>query len=228
MSIAVDGTTPALVTGNLSATTASFTAPADSLLVALWAVTFGAGTDSITNTGGALTWTDQDASGFYNTIVKVSTAPAASSVARTVTAQTTTPSAKTAMKLLVFTGVDLAAPVGATGAGHATTANLTAAVYTSTVDESRAVGIAADDLANATPTSSDTGFGFSTTDFSGVAVHKASDTPTAGAGVTLNFNGTGASRNWDWAAIELLPKIVPFLSRRGLVLGQAVNRAATY
>lgn len=228
MAIAVDASTPALVTGTSSATTASFTAPADSFLVTLAAFTFGAGVESVTNSGTALTWTDQNASGFYNTIVWVFTAPAPVSVARTVTAQTTTPSGRVALKLLVFTGVDLAVPVGVTGIGNSTTQNLTADAYTSTVDNSRAVGLAADDLAGATPTSSDVGFGFSTTDFTGIAVHKAADTPVAGTPVTLNFNGTGVARNWDWVAVELLPLVVPFVAKRGVMLGQAVNRAANF
>lgn len=228
MPIAIDATTPAVVTGAASATTASFTAPGDSFLVGLWAVTLGGGTDTISNTGGALTWTRRAFSIFYSTVVNISTAPAVSSVARTVTAQTTTVGGNAALKLLVVTGVDLAAPIGATGSGHATTPNLTVNAYTSTVDGSRGFGLASDDLAAATPTSSDTGFPFAVSDFSGVGAYKAANTTPAGSSVTFNFDGGVAARNWDWAAIELLPLIIPFTARRGIVLGQAVQRAAFY
>lgn len=227
MPIAIDASSPAVVTGFSSAVSASFTAPADSFLVALSAFTAGIGTNSIVNSGTGLTWTLREVSSTYDAMPSIFTASAPVSVARTVTAQTTTPSALVALKLLVVTGADLTAPVGAVGAGDSTTQNLTAAVYTSTVAGSRAVGIATDSVGNATPTSSDVGFGFEL-DYTGVAVYKATDTATPGSGVTLNFNGTGASRNWDWAAIEILPKVAPFLASRGRILGQAVNRAATY
>lgn len=227
MPIAIDASTPALVTGGTSATTASFTAPTNSLLVAVCAFGVGIGTTSVVNSGTGLTWTLQESSATYDANPSIFTAPAPISAARTVTAQTTSP-VSTALKLLVVTGADLTAPVGATGAGDSTTPNLTAPVYTSTVAGSRAVGIATDSNADTTPTSSDVGFGFSLSSYSGTAVHKAADTATPGTGVTLNFNGGAAARLWDWAAIEILPLVTPFLPSRGRVLGQAINRAATY
>jgi hypothetical protein len=134
------------------------------------------------------------------------------------------------LKLLVATGVDLTAPVGAVGEGSSTTSNLTPTVYVSTADQSRAVGIASDSLQAGNPTTSDVGYAWNdaTGETSGIAVNKASNTPTSASNVTLNFNGGGLGREWNWAAIEVLPAVVPFTAPRPLVLGQAVNRAATY
>jgi hypothetical protein len=232
--IAVDASTPAIVTGVTPRTTASFTAPADSLLVALCSSNSGSVTHTVTNSGTALTWTSRAKrdifdSGAATPAVEIFTAPAAPSVARTVTLTSNNGGDTIELKLLVLTGVDLAAPVGATGEGSSATANLNAAVYTSTGANSRAVGIAADQNQAGTPTSSDVGFAWNITgESSGIAVYKAADTPVIGTGVTLNFNGTGGTRSWNWCAIEVLAAVVPYLAPRPLVLGQAVNRAAYF
>ncbi|MEU8151795.1 hypothetical protein [Nonomuraea sp. NPDC048901] len=234
MAIAVDASTPAIVTGVTPRTTASFTAPADSLLVALCGSNSGTVTHTVTNSGTALTWTSRAKrdildSGGATPAVEIFTAPAAPSVARTVTLTSNSGGDTVELKLLVLTGVDLAAPVGATGEGSSATANLTAAVYTSTAANSRAVGIAADQNQAGTPTSSDVGFAWNISgQSSGIAVYKAADTPTVGSSVTLNFDGTGGSRAWNWCGIEILPAVIPFVAGRGIMLGQAVNRAAFY
>jgi hypothetical protein len=233
VAIAIDASTPALVDGLSAVTTASFTAPADSLLVALCAFGGGSGTNTVSNSAAALTWTTRvnhqvgEDSGAYAATVTIFTAVAPTAVARTVTATAAAGGSQVSMKLLVVTGTDTTSPVGAVGENHSTTANLTASVYTSTVANSRAVGIATDDLAGPTPTSSDVGFGIAPDEYSGIAVYKAADTALVGSVVTLNFNGSG-SRNWNWAAVEVLPAVVPFQAPRPLVLGQAVNRAFTY
>ncbi|MGW4663171.1 hypothetical protein [Streptosporangium sandarakinum] len=216
MAIAVDASSPALVSDNGSATTAAFTAPAGSLLVALCAAGGGAGTNTVSNSGTGLTWATwvnhqagQDA-GAYNATAMIATAVAATAVSRTVTL-TATNGSFVALKVLVLTDVNTADPVGATGEGHSTTANLTAAAYTSTVDNSRAVGIATDSSSTTTePITSDVGFAFAQLfDYSGIAVHKAANTPTAGSAVTLNFNGGAVTRTWNWAAIEIKPSAPP-------------------
>ncbi|MEU7861208.1 hypothetical protein [Nonomuraea sp. NPDC049141] len=234
MAIAIDASTPALANSVDTAPTASFTAPAGSLLVALCAFGGGTGTNTIANSGTALTWAPRvnhqvgEDSGAFAGTVTIFTAVAPTAVARTVTATAASGGSQVSLKLLVITGADVANPVGAVGENHSTTANLTAAAYTSTVAASRAVGIATDSNADTTPTSADVGFGIATItdDYSGIAVYKAADTATAGSAVTLNFNGTGGSRTWNWAAIEILPAVVPFLAPRPLILGQAINRAA--
>lgn len=236
MAIAIDATTPAIVSGTTSSTTASFTAPGNSLLVALCASEGGATTITLSNSGTALTWVTQvrhmigEDSGAFSVGAQVSTAVALTSVARTVTCTTSAGGSMTDLKLLVVTGADVnGTPVGAKGEGHSTTINLTAAVYTSTVANSRAFGIGVDSDIGGLPTSSDVGFGFHHSgDSSGIAVHKAADTVAVSTGVTLNFNGGVAARSWNWAAIEVLPGIIPFTAPPPLVYGQAVNRASTY
>ncbi|MER6575837.1 hypothetical protein [Nonomuraea sp. NPDC001023] len=233
MALAVDASSPAIVTGTTPRATGSFLAPADSLLVALCASNSGNVTHTVTNSGTALTWTsrvkrDINDSGGNPAAVEIFTAPAVPSVARTVTLTSSNGGDTVELKVLVITGADLAAPVGATGEGSSSTSNITPTVYTSTVATSRAVGIASDSEQSGTPTTSDVGFAWNVLgQTSGIAVHKAADTPTAGTSVTLNFNGSG-TRAWNWAAIEILPALVPFLPPRPVMLGQAVNRAATY
>lgn len=233
MPLAIDASTPALTEADNTCTTASFTAPVDSLLVALCMCNTGSGaTNTVSNTGGALTWTQRinrqagEDVGAYTTTVKVFTAPAVSSVARTVTL-TTSGTGYTALKVLVITGADLANPVGSTGEGSSATVNLTPTVYTSTVADSRAVGIAGDAARFEAPTTSDVGFAFgSFPSPSGIAVYKAADTSTPSSSVTLNFDGSSAAtRNWNWVAAEILPVTPPPL-RRGIMLGQAIHRAA--
>jgi hypothetical protein len=236
MAIAIDASTPALVGALTAVSTASFTAPADSLLVALCGFDGGNGTNLISNSAAALTWTQRvnhqagEDTGAYGATATIFTAVAPAAVSRTVTATASSGGSQVALKLLVVTGADTTAPVGAVGENHSTTANLTASVYTSTVAASRAFGIATDSLDGATPTSSDVGFGIATgSDFSGIAVYKAADTATAGSAVTLNFNGSG-SRNWNWVAIEVLPAVVPFQAARPLTPGMSapIFRGAYY
>ncbi|MEU4225797.1 hypothetical protein AB0F17_16005 [Nonomuraea sp. NPDC026600] len=238
MAIAIDATTPAIVTGTTTCTTASFTAPANSLLVALGAAADGAATLSMSNSGTGLTWTTQvqhmtgEDSGAFAVAAFIATAVAVPSVARTVTFTTSSGGSTVDMKLLVVTGADIAGtPVGAKGEGHSSTANLSAAVYTSTVAQSRAVGIGTDSTATGgSPTSSDTGFAFDHAfDASGIAVYKSADTGSSGTGVTLNFNGSG-TRTWNWAAIEILPAVASFAAPRPLTPGMSapIFRGAYY
>jgi hypothetical protein len=235
--IAIDSSTPAIVSNTTdTATTASFTAPTDSLLVALCAIGGGFATNEVTNSGAALTWTVQvehmlgEDSGAFGGTTLIATAVTTSAVARTVTLSSSS-SSGVALKLLVITGADVTGgPVGAVGEGHATATNLTRNVYTSTVNGSRAVGIAAEEVAaGGTPTSSDVGFGWNQANFlAGVAVYKAADTASSGTVETLNFNGGGTSRDWNWSAIEVLPVVAPFTAAPPYMLGQAVNRSYFY
>lgn len=212
MPLGIDPSTPALTSGDGASTTASFTAPARSLLVALCSAGGGAGTNTVTNNGTGLTWTTRVNhqtgldSGAYNATVLIATAVADTAVARTVTL-TASNGARVNLKLLVITEASLSDPVGATGENHSATANLTPTVYTSTVADSLAVGIASDSSSASTdPTSADVGFAFSQIfAYSGIAVYKAATTPAIGSAVTLNFNGGAAARTWNWAAIEIKP-----------------------
>ncbi len=234
MALAVDPSTPALVTDTTSATTASFTAPANSFLVVLGAIGDNS-TITVSNTGAALTWTERVAhtsaedAGAYTATAYLATAPALASEARTVTLEASSGGVVVGLKVLVVTGIDFDTPVGATGEGHSATTNLTAAAYTSTVAESLAVGVAVDNSeAGVDPTSSDVGFGFSSGFAqSGIAVYKAAVTANDGTSVTLNFNGTGSSREWNWVAAELIPLPEP-VRFRGVVSTSARHRAASW
>jgi hypothetical protein len=233
VALAVDASSPALVTGDTPRVTASFTAPADSLLVALCSSNSGSVTHSVTNTGGSLTWTSRVKrdildSGGNVPAVEIFTAPAVSSVARTVTLTSSAGGDFVVLKVLVITGVELAGPVGASGEGSSSTANLTPNVYTSTGRGSLAVGIAADENQAGTVTSSDVGYAWNVSgETSGIAVHKAATTPTPGSTVTLNFNGASGSRLWNWCAIEILGK--PDVPRATVLRpAGAVHRAASW
>lgn len=211
-SLEIDPASPALVTGTSStATTASFTAPADSLLVALCSSNSGTVTHTVTNSGTALTWTSRVKRGIPETgassaTVEIFTAPAASSASRTVTLTSSNGGDFVALKVLVIAGADLSSPVGQTGEASSTTANITPTVYTSSVAGSRAVGVAADGNQAGNPTTSDVGFAWDQfIQSSGIAVYKAANTASSSSSVTLNFNGTGGSRAWNWAAIEVKP-----------------------
>lgn len=232
MAIAIHSSTPALANGTTSVSTTSFTAPDGALLVALCAAEGGTGTTTVTNSSSALTWTTRvihqsgSDAGAYGYTVMIATA-AATAVARTVTLTTSNTGSGVNLKLLVVTGVDMDTPVGAVGEGHATTSNLTPVVYTSTGINSRAVGIATDDGSGSPVTSSDVGFAFNTFFTSGIAVYKAADTPVAGSSVTLNFNGGGDPREWNWAAAELLALPEP-VRPRTINPTTAVHRSASW
>lgn len=236
MAIAVDSSSPALVTDTDSAvTTPSFTAPANSFLVALCSSSSGVVTHTVSDSS-TLTWTSQvkrdiDDSGGYACAVEVFTAPAVASVSRTVTLSSNNGGDTIVLKLLVFTGVDLTDPVGATGEGSSATDNIAPTVYTSTAAGSRAAGVGSDTDHNGgfgSPTSTDTEYGWDIApDYGGIAVHKAADTPSAGAGVTLNFDSTTSAAQWNWAAIEILA--LPDVPRPVIVHPvTAVHRAAAW
>ncbi|MGI5274880.1 hypothetical protein ACQEUU_37505 [Nonomuraea sp. CA-218870] len=167
-------------------------------------------------------------SGANGAAVEIFTAVAAASASRTVTLSSSAGGDIVALKVLAITGVDLDAPIGSVGEGSSSTANLTVTAYTSTAIGSRAVGIASDEESDSSPTSSDTGFPWAVSFvYSGIAVHKASNTSSAGTSVTLNFNGTGDSRAWNWAALEVLPRPE---TPRAVTLRptSAVHRAASW
>lgn len=212
MAIAIDASTPAIVQNASTAkTTASFTAPADSVLVACVGVA-GDATVTMSNSGTGLTWTNRKQrkstdSGAQSGMVAIFTAVTTTAVARTVTATSSVSSNPGGFKLFVVTGADTSSPFGASGAGSSTSNPITPTVYTSTVAGSRAFGIANDWLAAGSPASSDTGFPYDVAgDTSGIAVHKAANTASASTNVTLNFNGDGGSdAGWNWVAVEIKP-----------------------
>lgn len=115
------------------------------------------------------------------------------------------------MKVYEVTGINPNDFIGATATGTSATDNITPTVFNSTVDNSRTIGGAIDTANTATaPTSSDTEDAFvNLGGWGSMAVYKAADTATAGTGVTLNFDSSGATAAWSWAAIEILPPSPP-------------------
>ena len=198
---------PSLTSGvGSTRTTSSFTPPDGSLIVALCGFTQWDQPANVSASGGGLTWTRR---AWYNDgpAVAIFTAPRLTSGSMTVSVTSAHPGGDSgALKVLVFTGADLSA-VGASNTGDSNTSNLTVAAYTSTRAGSWGVGVAADWNASGSPTSSDVAYPWHISEeLSGVVVHKASATPIAGTPVTLNFNGgSGGSRWWAWAALEILP-----------------------
>lgn len=209
-------TSPAQTAVGTNPTTASFTAPAGSLLVA--SVTPNS-TGTMSNTGTALTWTLRSTSGGS----RIFTAPNPT-LQSSITATTT--GANIALKIWVVTGADLSSPVGATNSGSTTTNNATVAVYTSTVNNSRGF-CAAGELNGLGPgaTSTDT---FAVTYLgsavAGMSLNKAANTTPSATAVTFNMDGNGTSAaDWNWAAVEILPaaSVNQTVTATGIASGEA-------
>lgn len=214
MPIALDASTPAIVTHNdAQPTTASFTAPAGSHLKATFGYDSTGGTPFVNDTGG-LTWT---ARGGTPDRVRVWTAYASTAVSRTVHAEDGNSGfgGPANLKVEVYTGVDTTTPVGNTGSGTAdTTNNTTVNGYTSSVNDSFGTAIAHSSTSNGgAPTSTDVEDAWSPiSGTSGLHVRKSATTPTSGTTVQFNFDaaGTGAT-SWNWIAVELLPAAAPIV-----------------
>src|SRR5882757_8779324 len=102
MTIAIDASTPAIArvaSGNC--VSASFTAPANSLLLVLYE-NQNATTNTITDSSG-LTWSSVIESTGFGTIAGAKVAFAASSVARTVTMSSSTNTDHKILQVIVFT-----------------------------------------------------------------------------------------------------------------------------
>lgn len=223
MAIAIDASSPARFTGtpanNADITSASFTAPANSLLVAhVSADTNGSAADitiSVSDSGG-LTWTnrverDPGDAGAEAGHSSIWTAEQPTSASRTVSVRRTAGNGSTnriSCNVEVVTGADIGGtPTGNVAEGSSTTNNITPNTYTSSVNNSRGFGCGTCWNQLGVPTSTDTEDG---ADYAGaisvISLYKAADTPTSGTVVTMNFDagGTGAAA-WNWVALEVLP-----------------------
>lgn len=220
MAISVDAATIARFTGtpadNVDITSASFTPPANSLLV----VTIegdGSGTGNMTFScsGGSLTYAEQtkrsqsetSANGgvaaIWTAVVGGSPASMTVSVRRT---SANGGSNRLSVKVYIVTGQHASAPIGAVGEGSSTTQNLTASAYTSTANNSRGFAAGNDWAAKGAPTSTDTAdSAHYASQVSVVSLYKAADTATSGTSVTFNFDAAGPAPAWNWCALEILP-----------------------
>lgn len=222
MPVAIDASSPAVVSSiGTSLTTASFNPPDSSLLVA---TVMGGSSPTMSNNGAAITWTSRVSS--FD--VEIFTAPLpAGRTGMTVTV-TNGNSVSWGLKLDVITGGNLSSPVGATGTGDSSTNNLTVAGYTSTIAGSRGIGGALDSNGLGLPSTTDDGAAW-TGVFSGIRVAKAANTATAGSSVTFNFDAAGSSSaGWDWVAVEIVPALDPPRPAVYVANLTALHRAANF
>lgn len=232
MAIALSGTSPALATDEVDGTlpTASFSPPAQSLLVASAAATDSNGALSVS--GGSLTWTRRVQRNVFDTfMVEMWTAPCpagASNITTTLTSDGFEGTFAAALKVDVWTGADLTTPTGATGQGASTTNNVTVNGFTATVIGSRGVAAAIDTNLLGLPSSTDDETAFDLGFLDGMFVRKSANTASL-TNVQFNLDafGTGTPA-WEWVALEILPGADAFVAGRGVMLGQAVPRAAFY
>jgi hypothetical protein len=229
VAIAIDASSPALVLAQNAAgepaVTASFTPPLNqTVLVAVVMSNATTGVNPVitmANSGAALTWTEKvrrafGDSGAQDGATIIYTAPLDSSRSLTVSVSNdqTGDFGAIALDVYVVTGVNTAAPVGAVSEGSSTTSNITPTVITTTVDGSWTIGGASDWAGSGVPTSSDTGAGFNDATsgvLSGIAVRKSAASSGVGTSVTLNFNGGASTRQWNYAAVEIMPALAASL-----------------
>lgn len=222
MPVAIDASSPAVVSSiGTSLTTASFNPPDSSLLVA---TVMGGNNPSMSNNGAAITWTSRVAS----IEVEIFTAPLPTGRTGMTVTVTSGSSVSWGFKLDVVTGANLSSPVGATGTGDSSTNNLTATGYASTVAASRGISGAFDENGLGLPSTTDDGAAWSNV-FAGIRVAKAANTAVAGTSVTFNFDAAGSSSaGWDWAAVEIVPALDPPRPAVYVANLTALHRAANF
>ncbi|MBG0818249.1 hypothetical protein [Planomonospora sp. ID82291] len=232
MPIAVHSSSPTIVSGSgPSVTTAAFTPPAGSLLVAC-ALSKNDTTMALTGNGQTLTWTQRKLAVHTNGCAAIYTAPAAGSQLMSVTGALDQ-TASLALKIFVLTGVQMGSPVGATGSTQSSgVENWSFSAYTSTEAGSWGICAACDDYQTATPTSNDVYETFNVSSslyLSGLAIRKASATAAAGTPVSFDIRTGGPSGSTRWAAaaveIRAAPEGQPAVPRMNPL---AAHRAATW
>lgn len=213
MAIAPHRSTPAQATGIAgSATTASFTAPANARIVVTVAAnnnTPGADiTATVSDTGG-LSWSpgperDQGDGGAQNGHASIWIASPSTEAPRTITASCSATGGvvDVVLNAFVFTGVDAIDPIGASGEGSSTTKNITPSAFTAEAANSFMVAVGSDWNATGSPTSSDlVRYSYhNALTFSAIAGYKPMGAADA---KTVNLNAGGAGPAWNWAAIEI-------------------------
>lgn len=219
--VAVDASSPIRFTGTPAnggtIVSASFTAPANSLIVCVITgdgdtSTHGAVTRTVTDSGG-LTWTNQVTRAVNETtdggMSQIATAIQTTSAARTVTIteshslQTTT-GLRVSVKIYVFTGADIAGTpvdtVTASNEGGSATNNLTTTSVTPGANGMLVVG-GTDWVALGVPASSD--LTADAADYAGaISVISGTKAVSSGVGATANLDAAGtAAAQWKWCQI---------------------------
>ena len=204
MAIAIDASSPAQVyhADSNPVTTASFTPPAGSLLVAGFVyATDGSPAPAISSSGLTFTARVTAQAG-----VRFWTAPIASSSARTVSANDGQGGfgAGAFLKVWVVTGQH-ATPTGNTGSGTAT-GSTSVNGYTSSADNSWGFCVARVSNALNTPSSTDVETAHTTDpDVYGMSITKSAATTPSSTVVTFNLGHTDGTAAWQWAALEIVP-----------------------
>lgn len=224
MAIAVDASSPALAkSSSAGAVTASFTPPANSLLVAAcWSSFSGnALTYTVTDSQG-LTWTNINIhntsdSGGQQGVAALYWAVAVSSVSMTVTSTISAGNFPTG-KVYVITGADNASPVGGQNEASNTSTSFTTTGYTIARDGSLGLVCMSNTTGGATIASSDhTYVTDATTGHNGLAGYKALGAAGGSATAAITVTGSPAN-NWVTAEIQA-PVAAP------VVLQSTRNRA---
>ncbi len=224
MTVAIDSSSPVIVgTGSgTSVTSASFTPPSSSVIVACIARA-SASTVTMSNSGTALTWTLKADNG----LSRIYTAPLVTSQSMTVTfAQS---SSALGLKVYAITGGDLTTPVGASGTGASSSNPVTVTGYSSTVSGSLGIAsVASIDIAG-TFTSSDTIVSYyDGSTFGALGINKAATTSTPGTSVTFNMsNSIPGFPDYEWSAVEILPTSAP-PTTQPVILSGAQHRASIW
>ena len=205
--ITVDDSVLRVVETDASVTTASFTAPAGALLVAVMKADANDGliTYNYSDSGG-LTWTEhvkQQAAGSGS--AAIATAVTTSAVARTVTvSRTGATTGDLAIKVFIVTGQDAVDPIGQTAQGASAVNHIQPALFTSGADDAYVFVAATEWQDLGAPASGD----LEADNFNGATISFLTGYRYLGAigakGITLNAASTGTP-DWDWAALEILP-----------------------
>jgi hypothetical protein len=193
MAIAIHPSSPALVTGGFEPTTASFSPPAGSLLVAC---SSSGPAHTVSNSGTARTWTQR----VVRSGTKIFTAPNPTALTNTTVKIV---SAGGPLKVFVLTGVHPTTFIGQTGNGASTTNNVTVSGYSATAAGSMGVLLAPEFNNLGLPTSTDDEIAYSDGSRCGLVITKTAT--TAGQSITFNLDAFGAAAaDWTWVALELL------------------------
>ena len=205
-------------TSGKSATSGSFNAPANSVLVAITHANSpqtGSVTCAVTNNGAALSWTQAAIANLGNAgqpggtfihVAPCSTARNGITVTATTTNNNTGSDQYTSIRVWVVTGANLSAPIGGSRIGGSTTNNLTTTSFAAQGNNSIGFGAGTEWNGLGTPTSSDIGtngdgFNVSTT-LSGFSGWK--QLGATGSSVTFNLDaGNTTAAKWVWAAVEI-------------------------
>ncbi|MBW0095003.1 hypothetical protein I4I73_03200, partial [Pseudonocardia sp. KRD-184] len=211
-----------------SVTTASFTAPAGSVLVAAVVIDAGpapAPTLTVSNSGTALTWTkvaERVTGGAVGSALFVAAAP--TSAARTVTF-TTSNSDNKSLKVYVVQGADPAGPVGDVTSGNVSTNTVAVPGLVATRAASLGFYAAAqDESSSATPTSGESAFDpvFISAQVAGGSGHKPMGAVAAETTYTIDAAGTTVC-DWHYVGVEIVAELALTVTPPGVASAEAVG-----